>query len=135
MAERWRHGLHVVGDPPPATPLRPAGHAGRRLSLRLHQQSVVLKVAGRLNADTCGRLRMFLSIFTLDGGPRELVLDLSDVYAVDEEGMAPIFEADESMRLRRATLRLMPLSAAVVHFLADARCDRAIATGPLPGGE
>jgi anti-anti-sigma regulatory factor len=94
---------------------------------------VVLAIAGTLNADTAGRLRMFLSMFTVDGGPRELLLDLSDVVAADEDGMAPIFEADELLLPRRASLRLTAVSAAVTHFLDDVRCDRTLATGPSPG--
>jgi hypothetical protein len=54
--------------------------------------------------------------------------------AVDEEGMAPVFEADELLGLRRASLRLTPVSAAVTPFLEDVRCDRGTqATGPSPG--
>jgi hypothetical protein len=71
---------------------------------------------------------------TPEGGPREVLLDLSDVVAVDEEGMAPVFEADELLGLRRASLRLTSVSAAAVtHFLDDVRCDRTLATGPSPG--
>ena len=116
MAGRSRHGLHVVrdGDAPSAeefTPILPnaAGHP----FLSLDQQSVVLAIAGRLNADTAGRLGMFLAMSSVVGGPRELVLDLSDVVAVDEDGMAPIFEADEAMCGRNASLRLASVSAAV----------------------
>ena len=133
MAGRFRHGLHVVrdGDAPGAeevTPILPnaAGHP----FLSLDQQSVVLAIAGRLNADTAGRLGMFLAMSSVVGGPRELVLDLSDVVAVDEDGMAPIFEADEAMCRWNASLRLASVSAAVSSFLEDARCDRTFATGP-----
>jgi anti-anti-sigma regulatory factor len=135
MPGRSRHGLHVVGDgvAPAAEQITPALQSARgRLCLSLHQQSVVLAIGGRLNADTAGRLRMFLSMFTIDGGPQELVLDLSDVVAVDEDGMAPIFEADESMRLRTAPLRLASVSAAVAHYLDDLRCGRILATGSPP---
>jgi anti-anti-sigma regulatory factor len=135
MTRRSRHGLHVVRDgvaPAPAQIGPGLLEARVAPSLALHQQSVVLAVGGRLNADTAGRLRMFLSMFTIDGGPGELVLDLSDVDAVDEDGMAPIHEADESMRLRLASLRVASMSAAVAHYLDDGRCGRTLATGSPP---
>lgn len=128
MAGRPRHGLHAVGDgdrsaaatPPPTVP-----DARARLFLRLDQRSVVLAVAGRLNADTAGRLRMHLAMFTGWGGPRELVLDLSGVLAADEDGMAPVFEADEAMRSRSGSVRLTSVPAAVAPFLDE--------NGPLWG--
>ena len=131
MTGRPRHGLHVVEDG-----VAPAGEhvtpvpltARRRAVLGVQQKCVVLGVGGTLDADTAGRLRMFLSMFTVDGGPRELVLDLSDVVAVDQDGMAPILEASESMRLRLGSLRLAPVSAAVAHYLDPGRCDRIPAT-------
>ena len=86
-----------------------------------------------MNADTAGRLRVFLTMSTVDGGPAELVLDLAAVHAVDEEGMAPIHEADEAMRLRLASLRLAPVSAAVTHHLDEARCSRTLAVVPPLG--
>ena len=132
MTGRSRHGLHAVGNVdtaavvprgpvPPETPGRPF--------LTLHQQSVVLAIGGGLDVDTAGRLRMFLSMFTSAGGPRELLLDLTAVTAVDEDGMAPIFEAEEAMRLRTARLRLASTSAAVDRFLHDVRCDRTLTGG------
>ena len=136
MAGRSRHGLHVVrGDSQPAAPLRPrlTEDGGKRSYLSLHQQSVVLCIGGLLNADTASRLRVFLSMFTVDGGPAELVLNLVAVHAVDEEGMAPIHEADEAMRLRMASLRLASVSAAVTHYLGDARCSRTLAVTPPTG--
>ena len=122
MAGRSRHGLHVVrGDSQPAAPLRPrlTEDGGKRSYLSLHQQSVVLCIGGLLNADTASRLRVFLSMFTVDGGPAELVLDLAAVQAVDEDGMAPIHEAGESMRLRLGSLRLVSVSPAVAQHLED----------------
>jgi anti-anti-sigma regulatory factor len=149
MTGRARHGLHLVreGDAqgaPQTTSALPDSPGRRFLSLR--QQSVVLAIGGRMNADTAGRLRMFLSMFTVDSGPGELVLDLSGVFAVDEDGMAPVFEADEMMRLRMASLRLAPVSASVAQFLDDVRCGRTLATdgppewdsdpgGPVPGDD
>ena len=136
MSGRSRHGLHVVrdGDAPAAEEASPVPRfAGGRPFVAFRQQSLVLAIAGTLNADTAGRLRMFLSMVTADGGPREVLLDLSDVVAVDEEGMAPVFEADELLGLRRASLRLTSVSAAVTYFLDDVRCDRTLATGPSPG--
>ncbi|MCU1617046.1 MAG: hypothetical protein JWO98_4586 [Frankiales bacterium] len=132
MSGRSRHGLHVVREgltplEKPILPLLPSVH--RPLTLGLRQQSVALGIAGTLNADTAGRLRMFLSMFTIDGGPRELVLDLSDVRTVDEDGMAPIFEADEAMCSRTASMRLSSVSAAVSRYLVDVRRDGMIATG------
>jgi anti-anti-sigma factor len=136
MSGRSRHGLHVVrdDDAPGAeeTTAVPGSPRGRPF-VTFQQQVVVLKIAGTLNADTAGRLRMFLSMVTLDGGPRELLLDLSDVVAVDEEGMAPIVEAGELLGLRGAFLRLASVSAAVTHYLDDARGDRTPAMGAPPG--
>ena len=100
MAGRSRHGLHVVEEGrPPGAPsrVRFTEDGGKRPFLSLHQQSVVLRIGGLLNADTAGRLRLFLSMSTVDGGPAEVVLDLAAVHAVDEDGMAPIHVADESM--------------------------------------
>src|SRR5689334_19603493 len=122
MTGRSRHGLHVVRDNVASM----ASHLpipDQRGSVSLHLQSVVLAVAGRLNATTAGRLRMFLAMFTVDGGPRELVLDLSDVSSVDDDGMAPIFEAEEVLSLRSATLRLVCMSAPVARFLDDSPPD------------
>jgi anti-anti-sigma regulatory factor len=136
MSGRSRHGLHVVrdGDAPAAAPTTPVlTDPGGCPYISLHQESVRLAVGGRLDADTAGRLRMFLTMFTISGGPRELVLDLSEVFAVDGDGMAPIFEADEAMGLRLASLRLDSVSAAVAHFLDDIRCDRTLPTGPPLG--
>jgi len=135
MTGRARHGLHLVrdGDAQPAeqvTPVLP--DAPERPFLTLHEDSVELAIGGRLNADTAGRLRMFLSMFTVVGGPRELVLDLSEAFAVDEDGMAPIFEAEEVMRLRRASLRLAPVSTSVAQFLDDVRHGRTLTTGEPP---
>lgn len=132
MTGRSRHGLHVVrdGDAPPGEPVpRP-----REPLLTVHQRSVVLAIGGRLDADTAGRLRMFLAMFSIEGGPRELVLDLSGVLAVDEDGMAPVLEAAEVMRLRAATLRLVSVSAAVSRHLDDGVSldHRALLTGPPP---
>jgi anti-anti-sigma factor len=139
MTRRSRHGMHVVRDVDargagkisPASPIVPAP-----LFLNLHQQSVMLAVAGKLNAETAGRLRMYLSMFTVDGGPEELVLDLSDVFAVDADGMAPIVEAEEEMCLRTASVRLVSLSAAVTRYLDDVRRDRTLAAcrPPAPDG-
>jgi anti-anti-sigma factor len=125
MTGRERHGLHVVrdGDAPSGEP--PGAEPGDRASTSVHLQSVVLAVAGTLTTDTAGRLRMFLSMFTVDGGPRELVLDLADVSAVDGEGMAPIVEAAELLSLRSASLRLASVSAAVANLLAT-RGDRTL---------
>ena len=122
MTGRPRHGLHVVhdGDPPGGDTVAPLHrNAVRRASITVAQQTVVLAVTGQLNADTAGRFRMFLTMFTVDGGPRELVVDLAGVHAVDEAGMEPIYEADEAMRLRSASLRLVALSAAVAHLFRD----------------
>jgi anti-anti-sigma regulatory factor len=135
MSGRSRHGLHVVrdGDAPAAekiTPLLPS--PGGRPLVTLRQQSVVLSIAGTLNADTAGRLRIFLSMFTADGGPQELLLDLSEVVAVDEDGLAPVLEADELLGLRTASLRLTSVSAAVSHYLGGVRGNRTLATGPPP---
>lgn len=128
MIGRSRHGLHVVrdGEAPIAEPM-PPGPVERR-SVSLHLSSVALAVAGRLDANTAARLRMFLSVFTVDGGPMELVLDLSDVSDVDADGMAPIFEAADVLSLRTASLRLTSLSLAVAHFLDGARHDRTLVT-------
>ncbi|MBM7808664.1 anti-anti-sigma regulatory factor [Geodermatophilus bullaregiensis] len=119
----------VREDLPPTGPPPPPAHP-ERLVLSLHQQSVVLRIGGQLNADTAGRLRLFLSMFTVDGGPEELVLDLAGVHAVDEEGMAPVHEADDWMRLRQASLRVAAVSPAVAAHLGDARCSRTLDTGP-----
>jgi anti-anti-sigma factor len=136
MTGRSRHGLHLVRDGGAASG-EPAGpEPGDHEAATVHVQSVVLAVAGRLTADTAGRLRMFLSVFTVDGGPRELVLDLSDVTAVDCDGMAPIVEAAEVLGLRAASLRLTSVPAAVAHVL-DMRGDRTLVTDRpslVPGG-
>ncbi len=135
MSGRSRHGLHVVQEnvaplEEPILPLLTSVH--RPLSPGLIQQSVALGIAGPLNADTAGRLRMFLPMFTIDGGPRDLVPDLSDVRTVDEDGMAPIFEADEAMCSRPASMRLSSTSAAVARYLIDVRRDGMTATGRPP---
>lgn len=135
MAARSRHGLHVVkdGNAPTAARLIPIQpNAPGHLFLSLDQQSVVLAIAGRLNAHTAGRLRTYLSMFTVEDGAQELVLDLSDVLSVDEDGMAPIFEADATMSLRTASLRLTSVSPPVSSFLDNARCDRTLTTGSPP---
>src|SRR6476646_8418657 len=111
MAGRPRHGLHLVGDGGAASEKPPGPEPGHLEHASVRLQSVVLAVAGRLNADTAGRLRMFLSMFTVEGGPRELVLDLSGVSSVDFEGMAPIEEADDLLSLRAASLRLVCVPA------------------------
>ena len=139
MTGRERHGLHLVrdGDAPPAEPIGPAGpDALRRPFLSLSQQSAELAIGGRLDADTAGRLRIFLSMFTVDGGPEELLLDLSGAVVVDEEGMAPIFEADVAMRLRRASLRLAPVSPSVALFLDQVGAGRTLPSveEPEPDG-
>jgi anti-anti-sigma regulatory factor len=136
MSGRSRHGLHVVrdGDAPAAVESAPVlRRPGGRQFVTFQQRSVVLAIGGTLNADTAGRLRMFLSMFTADGGPQELLLDLSEVVAVDEEGMAPVVEADELLGLRTASLRLTSVSAVVTHYLEDVRRDRPLATGSPPG--
>jgi anti-anti-sigma regulatory factor len=127
MTGRSRHGMHVVRDDLAPLPQPITGHvspAGERDSVSLHLQSVVLAVAGRLSAHTAGRLRMFLSMFTVDGGPGELVLDLSGVSDADDDGMAPIFEAESVLSLRSATLRLTAVPAQVTRFLDGPRRDR-----------
>jgi len=146
MPGRSRHGLHAVPDgltpdgdapdggapdggaptlDPPAVGASPSRQDGRARSfLSLEQRSVVLGIGGRLDADTAGRLRLLLTMFTISGGPTELVLDLSGVIAVDEDGMAPVHEADEAMTLRRGTLRLAAVSPAVAAYLGDVRCGR-----------
>jgi anti-anti-sigma factor len=124
MTGRSRHGLYSVKDsgPPGAAAVATfLPSASGPLFLSLRQQSLVLAVGGRLDADTAARLHMYLSKFTRAGGPQELVLDLSEVVAVDEDGMAPIIEADETMRLRSASLRLTAHSAAVADFLDEDR--------------
>jgi len=139
MTGRSRHGLYAVrGADAPAASLNSTvpPDALERPALRLDQQSVVLAIGGRLNTDTAGRLRLFLSMFTDGGGPSELVLDLAEVFAVDEDGMAPIIEAEEAMRLRMASLRLASVSASVACFLDDARHGRSLTAGlpPSPDG-
>ncbi|MEU2348532.1 STAS domain-containing protein [Modestobacter sp. NPDC049651] len=98
----------------------------RRLVLSLHQRSVVLTIGGMLNADTAGRVGMFLSMFTGAGGPEQLVLDLSAVITVDAAGMAPIHDADASMRSRQGDLRLASVSSAVARHLLDVDCGSAL---------
>jgi anti-anti-sigma regulatory factor len=135
MTGRARHGLHLVrdGDAPPAEPIGPARpDALPRPFLSLSQQSAELAIGGRLDADTAGRLRIFLSMFTVEGGPQELLLDLSGAVAVDEEGMAPIFEADVAMRQRRASLRLSPVSPSVAQFLDQVRVGRTLPLAGVP---
>ena len=136
MTGRSRHGLHVVrdGGTPYGEPAAP--EHGDHEAAGIHLQSVVLAVAGRLTADTADRLRMFLSVFIVDGGPRELVLDLSDVSAVDRDGMAPIVQAAEVLSLRAASLQLTSVPAAVAHVL-DTRGGRTLVTerpSLVPGG-
>lgn len=136
MSGRSRHGLYAVrnGGAPSGEPART--RRGSHQSTSVHLRSVMLAVAGVLTADTAGRLRMFLSVFTVDGGPEELVLDLSDVSAVDGDGMAPIVEAADLLSLRAASLRLTSVSAPVAHFL-DTRRDRRLVTDRpslVPGG-
>jgi anti-anti-sigma factor len=131
MTGRSRHGLHVVTEGAATTPEPPES------DLSLHLSSVVLAVAGRLTTTTAGHLRMSLSMFTVDGGPRKLVLDLSDVSAVDGDGLTPIFEAEEVLSLRGASLRLVSVPPAVAGFLDDARRDRPLVEGdrpPVPPG-
>jgi hypothetical protein len=79
---------------------------------------------------------MVLTMFTVDGGPWEPVLDLSEIFAVDEGGMAPVLEAGDGMRLRMASLRLASGSAPVAGFLDDVRYAQALTTGrpPNPDG-
>jgi hypothetical protein len=60
------------------------------------------------------------------------VLELSAVFAVDQEGMEPIHEADESMRSRQASLRLTSVSAAVASHLDDARHGPSLVIGSPP---
>jgi anti-anti-sigma regulatory factor len=135
MTGRARHGLHLVrdGEPPAAEPIVPARpDALPHPFLSLSQQSAELAIGGRLDADTAGRLRTFLSMFTVDGGPEELLLDLSGAFAVDDEGMAPIFEADVAMRLRRASLRLTPVSPSVALFLDPVGAGRTLPTTGAP---
>ena len=134
MTGRPRHGLHVVRDvdPPGTDTVAPLQRdAARRPVLILTQETVVLALRGQLNADTAGRLRMFLAMFTVDGGPRELVLDLGGVHLVDEAGMVPIHEAGEALRLRSAALRLVAPSAAVAHLLTDHRGTQALPSDVL----
>jgi anti-anti-sigma regulatory factor len=133
MTGQSRHGLYVVrgADAPAAQNSAAAPDAFEHRLLRVHQLSVVLAIGGSLNADTAGRLRLFLSMFTDGGGPAELVLDLAEVFAVDEDGMAPIIEAEEAMRLRMASLRLASVSASVACFLDDFRHGRSL-TAELP---
>ena len=72
MSGRSRHGLHVVrdGDAPAAEEFSPVPRFARgRPFVAFRQQSLVLAIAGTLNADTAGRLRMFLSMVTAEGGP------------------------------------------------------------------
>ncbi len=139
MTGRSRHGMHVVkvGAAPVAGPVTAdPPRRGKRASVSLHLSTVVLAVAGRLTADTAGRLRMFLSMFTVDGGPQELVLDLLDVSAVDGDGMAPILEAAEALNLRAASLRLTSASPEVAQFL-DTRGYRTLVPDRpslVPGG-
>jgi anti-anti-sigma regulatory factor len=139
MTGQSRHGLYVVrGAYAPTAPQNntiPPDPLKRPL-LSLHQQSVGLAIGGSLKADTAGRLRMFLSMFTDGGGPSVLVLDLAEVSAVNEDGMAPIVEAEEAMRLRMASLRLASVSASVACFLDDVRHCRSLTAGlqPSPDG-
>jgi anti-anti-sigma regulatory factor len=60
------------------------------------------------------------------------VLDLSDVCAVDGDGMAPILEAEEVLSLRAASLRLASVSAAVAQSLDDARSARILGADRPP---
>lgn len=121
MAERSRHGLRVVsdGDEPDPPPITVFPEDPGRALLELRQESVVLRVTGRLNADTSGRLRMFLAMFTVAGGPRKIVLDLSDVDAIDAAGMGPIYEADAAMSLREGSLQVISASGVVAHLFGD----------------
>ena len=136
MTGRTRHGLHVVRDDGAPSGEPTGSEPGAHESASVHLQSVVLTVAGTLTADTAGRLRMFLSMSTVDGGPVELVLDLSGVSTVDGDGMAPIVEAAEVLSLRAASLRRTSMSPAVADFL-DRRGDRTPVTDRpslVPGG-
>ena len=71
-------------------------------------------------------------MFTVDGGPEDLLLDLSGAFAADEEGMAPSFEAEVAMRLRRASLRLAPVSPSVALFLDQVRAGRTLPIAGAP---
>jgi hypothetical protein len=62
------------------------------------------------------------------------VLDLSEVVAINDDGMAPIFEARETMSLQQGSLRVSSLSPEVAHYLDAVRCDRALAVGSPPHG-
>lgn len=89
--------------------------------LRIRQESVELSLTGDLNEDSAGYLRAFLWTFTVEGGPRELVLELGGVITADEYGMMPIWEAHDLLSLRNARLRLRNSSAEVTRLLAAAR--------------
>lgn len=135
MSGRSRHCLNVAQenlapvDEPILAPLR---SVHRPLSPGLIRKSAALCIAGSLHAGTAGRLQMFLPMFTADGGPRELLPDLSDVFAVDEDAMAPIVEADEAMCARKASIRPSSMTAAVARHLVDLRLDGMLATGQPP---
>jgi anti-anti-sigma regulatory factor len=113
---RARNGLHLVTDTGPPDADRPR--------LVVHQDTVVLRLVGRLDDVTEPDLRMLLTPFTLDGGPVELVLDLAGIQAVAEGGLDPVLETAEALCLRGGVLRLSARSSCVEAELHRVRSDR-----------
>jgi hypothetical protein len=122
------------GDAPAAEEIASLHRSpGERPFVAVQQQTVVLTVAGTRTADTTGQLRVLLAMSTAEGGPGELVLDLSGVVAVDEDRPAPVLEAEKLLVLRTASRRVRSVSAAATRHLDDVHVNRALAAGSPPG--
>lgn len=105
---------------PPATSSDGFG-SGASVPLIIREDSLSISLRGHLTGSSAAMMRLHLLTLAATGGPEELILNLSDVHAIDPDGAEPLLEAQELQHRRGGILRIESPSSVVLQFLCTQR--------------
>ena len=95
---------------------RPGATARDAAPLSLVEDSLTVSLHGHLTGSNA-MLRLQLFTLAATGGPTEVIVNLSDIQSVDQDGVEPLLEAQDVQHRRGGVLRVECPSAEVLHFL------------------
>ena len=95
---------------------RPGAGPRAEAPLSLVEDSLTISLSGHLTGSS-SMLRLHMLTLAAVGGPTEVIVNLSGIRSIDEDGAAPLLESQEEQHRRGAVLRVECPSMAVLHFL------------------